>query len=200
MFDSSRSMALSKQYFTVLQLLRTARQQIDVNFAEWKVFCDNAAGKEYHLEIFLFLGNLAPHGVAREKWFECWQAQIDKVTELLKAQIEQLEGRIDRKTEEVESLRDGVRLTTVSFCICFFNPQIYNDTDKDCLVIECNITPRGDERNGSNRAIYVFTAVTIIYTPLAFMAVCTSTSLIRTLLTGPAGTMGIAHPEQNSSW
>lgn len=50
-----------------------------------------------------------------------------------------------------------------------------------------------------NRAIYVFTAVTVIYTPLGFMAVSTSTLLIKALLTSPAGTMGIAYPEQNSS-
>lgn len=113
-------MALSKQYFTVLQLLRTARQQIDVNFAEWQVFCEKAAGNEDHYEIFIFLRNLECSGGARKELVECWQAQLDTVTELLKAQTEHLKGRIDRKTEEVESLRDGVRLMTFSFCILSF--------------------------------------------------------------------------------
>lgn len=142
-------MALSKQYFTILQLLRTARQQVDVNFAEWKVFCEDAAESEDHVEMSVFLHDLVPSGVAPKEWFKCWQSQIDKVTELLKAHSEHLKGRIDRKTEEVESLRDGVRLTTLSFCIRFLNSQVYNDTDEGCLVIQCNFTPRSDERHSS---------------------------------------------------
>lgn len=125
-------MALSKQYFTVLQLLRTARQQVDINFAEWKLFCEDTA--EDHFQILPLYG-LARSRSAHREWSKCWQAQVDEVTELLKAQTEHLKGRIDRKTEEVQSLRDGVRLTTASFYIRFLNPQIYNDTNKGRLVI-----------------------------------------------------------------
>lgn len=45
---------------------------------------------------------------ANEETFKAWEMQLDKVTQLLKTQTEHLKGRVDRKMEEVESLRDGV--------------------------------------------------------------------------------------------
>lgn len=49
-----------------------------------------------------------------------------------------------------------------------------------------------------NRAIYVFTVVTIVYTPLGFMAVSTSHLRINKVLKRLAGTMVIAHSEYSS--
>lgn len=104
-------MALSKQYFTVLQLLRTARQQIDMNLAEWQAFC----GKDRDYDnVELFMEATYGHKDIMKETFKSWEMQRDKVTQLLKVQTEHLKGRIDRKMEEVESLREGVRPT-----ICF---------------------------------------------------------------------------------
>ncbi|KAI1472915.1 uncharacterized protein F4812DRAFT_31724 [Daldinia caldariorum] len=60
------------------------------------------------------------------------------------SQAKKLNSRIIRKTEEIKSLRDGL-----------FNATSLRETSKAMAL---------------NRAIYVFTVVTIIYTPLGFMA------------------------------
>lgn len=85
------------QYFTVLQTLRIARQWIDENNAEWE------KSKEDLLLCTKYYPNLA--SVADGQSLD---EQVDKVTQLLNSQTAQLRNRIDRKTAEVQSLRDGV--------------------------------------------------------------------------------------------
>lgn len=106
MFDSSSSMSLSRQYFTVLQVLRIARQWIDDNLAEWKRTTTGILHSNNQGQIAWEVKPVAA-GQSLEN-------QLDKVTALLTSQTEQLRQRIDGKAREVESLRDGVRI-----CLCF---------------------------------------------------------------------------------
>lgn len=112
-------MTLSKQYFTVLQLLRTARQQIDLNLAAWEEFCGTSQeGQAVFIRKYFIL---TEKGV-NEETLKSWETQQNKVTQHLRIQTESLRGRIDRKTEEVKSLRDGVRLAEYQFLfslLCF---------------------------------------------------------------------------------
>lgn len=100
-FDSSSSMHLSKQYFTVLQLLRISRQRIDDDFAGWEDLCRSG-----HTEKFMRI--IVDDDLLDETW-KTWETQRDQITDSLRTQTAGLKERIDRRTEEVESLRDGVR-------------------------------------------------------------------------------------------
>lgn len=160
MFDNSSSMELSKQYFTVLRLLGIARQRIDENLVEWKKFCGTMQGGEEALK--------------------CWETQQEKVSQSLKTQTEQLRDRIDRMTTETESLRDGVRHTLASPTR---SPPSQLPTFKYASANKrrsqlFNATNLKEAAKGMvlNRAIYVFTAITIAYTPAGFMAVSTHVS------------------------
>lgn len=117
-------MSLSKQYFTVLQLLRTAGQQIDVNFSEWQAVCGAAIGVQEQDNVSRFLQALTPSELTSNEQLKCWETQRDKVTQLLEAQTKHLKGRIDRKTEEVKSLRDGVRRSIFASCFRFPGSQL----------------------------------------------------------------------------
>lgn len=108
MFDSSSSMDLFKRYFTTLQLLRIARQRINDNIAEWESLCssmDGDGGAERSLSKNSFLrddlGDEAPR-------LETWRIKREKMDDVMKELTAKLLGRIERKTEEVESLQDGV--------------------------------------------------------------------------------------------
>lgn len=118
MFDNSRSMELSRQYFTVLQLLRISEKWIDDNLAEWKNFCEGSLGDK-DIDHFLRVGfsmyrrielisNPAAFADELTELLKRWALQRDKVTQMMTAQSQQLRDRIDKKTEEVISLRDGV--------------------------------------------------------------------------------------------
>lgn len=91
MFDST--MNLSKQYFTVLQILRTASKEIDETMAEWEV-----------LQKYSISSPLCLEGRDAEKA----QKHVDIVTRLLAKQVKQLQERIGRKIEDIKGLRDGV--------------------------------------------------------------------------------------------
>ncbi|KAK3904924.1 hypothetical protein C8A05DRAFT_13229 [Staphylotrichum tortipilum] len=68
----------------------------------------------------------------------------DMASELIEARIHRVQARISRKIEDVKSLRDGL-----------FNATSLREASKTMTL---------------NRAIYVFTVVTVLYTPLAFVA------------------------------
>lgn len=112
MFDNSSSMDLSKQYFTVLELLRIARQRIEDDFAEWERLCSpedrgySLAGSE---PINTFIFSIVDEDL-RDETMKSWETQRDRLTESFRAIMDRLKGRIDRQTEDVKSLRDGVRL------------------------------------------------------------------------------------------
>lgn len=105
MFDDTGFMNLSKVYFTVLQLLRIARQWIDENSAEWEKFC-NAGSVSLSNDLRLFLRRTGCNDEVLESWID----RRDELTHLLESYTQQLRDRIDRKSEEVKSLRDGVRI------------------------------------------------------------------------------------------
>lgn len=71
---------------------------------------------------------------------ENWNTAISS----MERQAKGLLDRIGHKTEEVKSLRDGL-----------FNATSLREASKGIAL---------------NRAIYVFTVVTVIFTPLGFMA------------------------------
>lgn len=97
MFDSS--MTLSKQYFTVLQILRIATQWIDDNLKDWD--------KLRNTNLNVPIGSSASWIRRKENDEQC-AGHWDMVTESLHLRTAQLKQRIDRKAEEVRALRDGV--------------------------------------------------------------------------------------------
>lgn len=141
-------MTLSKQYFTVLQLLRTARQQIDLNLAAWDEFCGTSQEGQLLFEKEWFVLNKTG---GNEESLKSWETQQNKVTQHLRIQTESLRGRIDRKTEEVKSLRDGVRLAEYQIFsrFCVFKLLGFQCTNRMFSVIQCNIASRSNERHGS---------------------------------------------------
>lgn len=99
MFDSPDSMHLSKQYFSILQVLRIADQWIDETVAEWEN-TKHILVQEVKRTKQIFQGHHNP--------LQPFDDQVDKVTQLLRFEAKLLKERISRKTEDVKSLRDGV--------------------------------------------------------------------------------------------
>lgn len=99
MFDTSSSMSLSKQYFTVLRLLQVFTEWIDDEVALW----DRTRTLIISARHSFFWSSY--ESKARKQSLE---DQLNIITQLLTAQAKQLKDRVDRKTEEVKSLRDGV--------------------------------------------------------------------------------------------
>lgn len=92
-------MDLSRQYFTVLQMLRIASEWVNVSLADWYKMRE---------DIVKFFKFLRACGETTYDQGEPLEEQLDKVTQLLTGQVKQLQNRINTKTEEVKSLRDGV--------------------------------------------------------------------------------------------
>lgn len=153
MFDDTGLMNLSKVYFTVLQLLRIARQWIDENSAEWEKFC-NAGLRPYPQNLRLSLREIG----CNDGVLNSWDDRRDELTDLVKSYTKQLRDRIDRKSEEVKSLRDGL-----------FSATSLREASKGMAL---------------NRAIYVFTAVTVIYTPLGFITALWALPILNTTASG----------------
>lgn len=123
-FDTSDSMDLSKQYFTTLQLLRIARQSIENHRVAWedlRDLPDNTWGwnrldkstSSHHrplstLDKFVLLEG-------GKDLLEIWEEQRERVTQLFRTKAKSLTERIDQKTKEVESLRDGVCALQILF-------------------------------------------------------------------------------------
>ncbi|KAF2496714.1 hypothetical protein BU16DRAFT_340064 [Lophium mytilinum] len=129
MFDSS--LKVSEQYFAILQILRIMR--------EW--ICDALKDLERQKEIWQSdrgyrLSRKLDESIIESNWevLVSLQQGFEKI----------LLDRIDRKTEEVKSLRDG----------------LFNATS----VLEAQ---RGTE---INQYLFVFTVTTIFYLPVSFVA------------------------------
>lgn len=99
MFDNSSSMSLSKQYFIVLRLLQVFTEWIDDETATWHRTRSSIIHERHS---FFWSGY---ESKARKQSLE---DQLDIITQLLTSQTNQLKERVERKTEEVKSLRDGV--------------------------------------------------------------------------------------------
>lgn len=130
-FDTSDSMDLSKQYFTTLQLLRIARQRIDNHRNAWEELRDipnndwewdrrHKSTSSHHRPLSTLDKFVLSEG--GEPIFKIWEEQRDRVTKLFGTKAQNLTERIDQKTKEVESLRDGVCglriLLPPSCCAC----------------------------------------------------------------------------------
>lgn len=201
MFDNSSSMDLSKQYFTVLQLLRTAMQWVEKDLADWE-----SALPSYNDDVRSLLKQFMGSDYGQPWQLDVWDRDREEVCSLMKSQTEELKARMQKKSEEVASLRDGV-------CHILLFPSPYSITnmdssqrraDEEFLEQLFNATSLREAVKGMalNRAIYVFTAVTIIYTPLGFIAVCSfsSSCLISICSTNHAltGILGPAYSEHDT--
>lgn len=184
-FDSTESMDLSKQYFTTLQILRIARQRIDNNRLAWEELRDlpdkgwkldrlHESPSTHHRVLSTLDKFVLSEG--GEPILEMWEEQRDRVTQLVRTKAKYLTERIDQKTKEVESLRDGVRALQTSL-LNSPPPSMLSMPMKfgslTLLQQLFNATSLREAMKGMalNRAIYLFTAVTIIYTPLSFLTV-----------------------------
>lgn len=132
-FDTSDSMDLSKQYFATLQLLRIARHQIENQLAEWEGLHqrpdDESAqdglhkSSSTHDKVLSTLDKFV-QSEGEERIIESWNEQRESVTQLFRKRAQNLVERIDQKTKEVESLRDGVCALQTSLptlclpCLC----------------------------------------------------------------------------------
>lgn len=116
-FDSSDSMDLSKQYFTTLQLLRIARQRIENHLIAWEDLRDlpdntwkwdrlDKPSSSHHRPLSTLDKFVLSEG--GEPKLKIWEEQREQVTQLFRTKAKQLTERVDQKTKEVESLRDGV--------------------------------------------------------------------------------------------
>lgn len=99
MFDNSSSMSLSRQYFIVLRMLQVFTEWIDDNMNLWEETRSLLIDDRHS---FFWSGY---ESKARKQSLE---DQLNIITQLLTSQTKQLKERVDRKTEEVKSLRDGV--------------------------------------------------------------------------------------------
>ncbi|KAK3985355.1 hypothetical protein QBC44DRAFT_335327 [Cladorrhinum sp. PSN332] len=130
MFDDSFDR--SRCYFAILQTLRTSSDMVDEALADWTELRNrwNIAMK--------------PGVMFSAEDLKALEQNWNVVSDLITAMTNRLQGRINRKTEEVKSLRDGL-----------FNATSLREATKAIAL---------------NRAIYVFTVVTVIYTPIGFLA------------------------------
>lgn len=96
----------SRLYFTVLETLRVSRGWIEDTVDDWASLRDQWAREVRPSEIF------------DEADWRAVEAGWDSVTVALQAKAKLLEDRIDRKSEEVKSLRDGVRTTDIYQHVC----------------------------------------------------------------------------------
>ncbi|KAI1746344.1 hypothetical protein F4680DRAFT_17452 [Xylaria scruposa] len=130
MFDES--FRLSKDYFSVLQLLRILTDWIDSTEneleslrREWLSMKQRISRPKTDLDT-----------TAEKNW--------DIALAIMKRQTETVRTRAARKMEEIKSLRDGL-----------FNATSLREATRSMAI---------------NRAIYVFTIITVIYTPVGFLA------------------------------
>ncbi|OTA53959.1 hypothetical protein K449DRAFT_389502 [Hypoxylon sp. EC38] len=140
MFDNS--FELSKLYFSVLQLLRIITEWIEESITDLRDLRERYALRKRFLIQILKLG-LDDISSTEKNW--------DTVIATMELPANRLLDRINRKAEEVKSLRDGL-----------FNATSLREATKSLQEASKGIA--------LNRAIYVFTVVTVIYTPLGFVS------------------------------
>ncbi|OTB06099.1 hypothetical protein M426DRAFT_9921 [Hypoxylon sp. CI-4A] len=131
MFDES--FQLSKKYFTVLQLFRIISDFVDESVRDQKSIRRKWLEDKTRFRLNLSRDELAS---IERNW--------DTVISSMEMRAGRLLDRINRNTEAVKSLRDGL-----------FNATSLREANKGMAL---------------NRAIYVFTLVTVFFTPLGFIA------------------------------
>ncbi|KAI0013599.1 hypothetical protein F4779DRAFT_613329 [Xylariaceae sp. FL0662B] len=141
MFDDS--FQLSEQYFTVLQLLRIFQDWIGemedgIEGLKRELIGQCESWQDWRRRFCPGDENAWPLDI------EGLEANLEKVKSFFELRANLLKERIQRKKDEVESLRDGL-----------FNASSLREALKAKMV---------------NMFIGVFTVVTVIYTPLSFMA------------------------------
>ncbi|KAK3331381.1 hypothetical protein B0H66DRAFT_465134 [Apodospora peruviana] len=133
MFD--KSFQRSKTYFTVLETLRISRDWVEDVIKNW-----DGLGEQWSR-----LQTRGPNPIFHEADLRAMSHNWESITLAVHEKAQSLLDRIDRKTEEVKSLRDGL-----------FNATSLREATKGMAL---------------NRAVYVFTIITVFYTPLGFMTV-----------------------------
>lgn len=127
MFD--KSFNRSRDYFVALQLLRIMDEWINEAVSSIQQLRDNSHLFPPSLYIFEMKDN------------------FDAVDRYMKEKAGTVQRRLQKKKEEINSLRDGL-----------FNATSLRESTKAMAL---------------NQAIYVFTVVTVLFTPVSFLAVCT---------------------------
>ncbi|WXC64472.1 hypothetical protein SNK03_13632 [Fusarium graminearum] len=127
MFD--KSFNRSRDYFVALQLLRIMDEWINESVASIHQLRDDT--------------HFMHHGFSN---FEI-KDNLDAVDRYMKEKAGTVQRRLQKKKEEIHSLRDGL-----------FNATSLRESTKAMAL---------------NQAIYVFTVVTVLFTPVSFLAVCT---------------------------
>lgn len=152
MFDDS--FRLSRDYFTVLEALRVAGDWIEDSKSDWNHLREDWTRR-----------------VEPARWFDKQDLQKaesfwDNVTNEFLYRASRLSGRIERKVAEVKSLRDGVSQTGVLKIVTSFRYINY-----PMQLFSATSLKEATKGIALNRAVYVFTVVTVIYTPISFLAV-----------------------------
>ncbi|KAI0410461.1 hypothetical protein F5X98DRAFT_381766 [Xylaria grammica] len=130
MFDDS--FRLSKNYFSILQLLRIIGDLVERLEQDLK----NLRARYYQIA--------SSEDLIEKKDLLELNTNWDKVQSIVEMRAKVVRDRTARKTEEIKSLRDGL-----------FNATSLRESTKSMAL---------------NRAIYVFTVITVIYTPVGFLA------------------------------
>jgi hypothetical protein len=143
MFD--KSFGRSKDYFVALQLLRIVDEWLDEVVPSVKELQKNPS-----LRYPAFFAAEAE---------ENFNAAIRSIDERAAA----VQQRVRKKVEEINSLRDGVCYYTLMLEEYFIDNllQLFNATS----------LRESTKAMALNQAIYVFTVVTVLFTPVSFLAV-----------------------------
>lgn len=100
--DTDTGLALSESYFSILQILRIATDWIQEGM-------DDLDGVVWHMRN-LYASLLKKEG--GRAVFDAFEESLTKVTSHQHTISKQLITRIEKKSEEINTLRDGVRTTT----------------------------------------------------------------------------------------
>lgn len=171
MFDDS--FQLSEQYFTVLQLLRI--------FQDWIGEMERGF-EDLKRELFgQFEAWLAWRQIHAPEDEDAWpldmnilEDDFEKVRDFFKLRVNPLKERIQRKKNEVESLRDGV-------CPHFLIQRASNVYLTTSQLFNAASLREALKAKTLNLFIGVFTVVTVFFTPLSFITVSFSTPTLSLL-------------------
>ncbi len=155
MFDES--FQLSKTYFRALQTLRLGSNMVDDALQDW-----TSLRHEWEAMV-------DSSGMFGEEDLKAAGQNWDIVTAMVEARIHRVQGRIARKIEDIKSLRDGVRTRQtypLTIGLEYANMELFSSQ-----LFNATALREASKSMTLNRAIYVFTVVTVLYTPLAFVAV-----------------------------
>ncbi|KAI0156407.1 hypothetical protein GGR57DRAFT_81425 [Xylariaceae sp. FL1272] len=135
MFD--KDFQLSRQYFTILHLIRTYRNWVQDTVWQFRSLLD---------DIRKHLQQTQQHLRTDEERFDMtiFEGNCEVIANYVDAAVERLERKFTRQAEEVESLRDRL-----------FNASSLREAVKAKTL---------------NTSISILTVVTVIFTPLGFMA------------------------------